>query len=389
MGSSRKEIYFDNSATTRVFDSVRDIMTETMTADYGNTSSLHTKGVEAEQCVREARAEIAKSLRVKEKEIIFTSGGTESNNLAILGTALANRRSGNHIITSCIEHASVYNTTAFLEEQGFRVTYLPVDHNGHVSPEDLRAAICDDTILVSIMYVNNEMGAVEPIAKLAQVLRETKPQAYFHADAIQAYGKYVIRPKKEGIDLLSVSGHKIHGPKGVGFLYVDERVKIRPILFGGGQQMGMRSGTENVPGCAGLGAAAKEIYRDHEAKVDHLYALKDRFVSGLHELEGVTVHGLTGRDSAPQIVSAGFEGIRAEVLLHALEEKGIYVSSGSACSSNHPGISGTLRGIGVKESLLDSTLRFSFGVFNTEDEVDECLRVLKELLPLLRRYRRG
>ena len=389
MGSSRKEIYFDNSATTRVFDSVRDIMTETMTADYGNTSSLHTKGVEAEQYVREARAEIAKSLRVKEKEIIFTSGGTESNNLAILGTALANRRSGNHIITSCIEHASVYNTTAFLEEQGFRITYLPVDHNGHVSPEDLRAAICDDTILVSIMYVNNEMGAVEPIAKLAQVLRETKPQAYFHADAIQAYGKYVIRPKKEGIDLLSVSGHKIHGPKGVGFLYVDERVKIRPILFGGGQQMGMRSGTENVPGCAGLGAAAKEIYRDHEAKVDHLYALKDRFVSGLHELEGVTVHGLTGRDSAPQIVSAGFEGIRAEVLLHALEEKGIYVSSGSACSSNHPGISGTLRGIGVKESLLDSTLRFSFGVFNTEDEVDECLRVLKELLPLLRRYRRG
>ena len=389
MGSSRKEIYFDNSATTRVFDSVRDIMTETMTADYGNTSSLHTKGVEAEQYVREARAEIAKSLRVKEKEIIFTSGGTESNNLAILGTALANRRSGNHIITSCIEHASVYNTTAFLEEQGFRVTYLPVDHNGYVSPEDLRAAICDDTILVSIMYVNNEMGAVEPIAKLAQVLRETKPQAYFHADAIQAYGKYVIRPKKEGIDLLSVSGHKIHGPKGVGFLYVDERVKIRPILFGGGQQMGMRSGTENVPGCAGLGAAAKEIYRDHDAKVDHLYALKDRFVSGLHELEGVTVHGLTGRDSAPQIVSAGFEGIRAEVLLHALEEKGIYVSSGSACSSNHPGISGTLRGIGVKESLLDSTLRFSFGVFNTEDEVDECLRVLKELLPLLRRYRRG
>lgn len=388
MGSSRKEIYFDNSATTRVFDSVRDIMTETMTADYGNTSSLHTKGVEAEQYVREARAEIAKSLRVKEKEIIFTSGGTESNNLAILGTALANRRSGNHIITSCIEHASVYNTTAFLEEQGFRVTYLPVDHNGHVSPEDLRAAICDDTILVSIMYVNNEMGAVEPIAKLAQVLRETKPQAYFHADAIQAYGKYVIRPKKEGIDLLSVSGHKIHGPKGVGFLYVDERVKIRPILFGGGQQMGMRSGTENVPGCAGLGAAAKEIYRDHEAKVDHLYALKDRFVSGLHELEGVTVHGLTGRDSAPQIVSAGFEGIRAEVLLHALEEKGIYVSSGSACSSNHPAVSGVLKAIGVKRELLDSTLRFSFSEFTTKEELDYCLEALRELLPALRRFTR-
>lgn len=384
-----REIYFDNSATTQVFDSVREIMVETMTADYGNTSSLHRKGMEAEQYVRAAREEIAKSLKVKEKEILFTSGGTESNNLAIIGTALANRRAGNHIITSCIEHASVYNTTAFLEEQGFRVTYLPVDHNGHVSPEDLRAAICPDTILVSIMYVNNEMGAVEPISQLSKVIRETRPEIYFHVDAIQAYGKYVIRPKKEGIDLMSVSGHKIHGPKGIGFLYVDERVKIRPILFGGGQQKGMRSGTENVPGCAGLGAAVKEMYRNHEAKIDSLYRLKERLVAGLQEMDGVTVHGLTGRDSAPQIVSAGFEGVRAEVLLHALEERGIYVSSGSACSSNHPGISGTLRGIGVRPSLLDSTLRFSFGMFNTEDEVDACLKALNELLPMLRRYKRA
>lgn len=384
-----REIYFDNSATTQVFDSVREIMVETMTADYGNTSSLHRKGMEAEQYVRAAREEIAKSLKVKEKEILFTSGGTESNNLAIIGTALANRRAGNHIITSCIEHASVYNTTAFLEEQGFRVTYLPVDHNGHVSPEDLRAAICPDTILVSIMYVNNEMGAVEPISQLSKVIRETRPEIYFHVDAIQAYGKYVIRPKKEGIDLMSVSGHKIHGPKGIGFLYVDERVKIRPILFGGGQQKGMRSGTENVPGCAGLGAAVKEMYRNHEAKIDSLYRLKERLVAGLQEMDGVTVHGLAGRDSAPQIVSAGFEGVRAEVLLHALEERGIYVSSGSACSSNHPGISGTLRGIGVRPSLLDSTLRFSFGMFNTEDEVDACLKALNELLPMLRRYKRA
>lgn len=384
-----REIYFDNSATTQVFDSVREIMVETMTANYGNTSSLHRKGMEAEQYVRAAREEIAKSLKVKEKEILFTSGGTESNNLAIIGTALANRRAGNHIITSCIEHASVYNTTAFLEEQGFRVTYLPVDHNGHVSPEDLRAAICPDTILVSIMYVNNEMGAVEPISQLSKVIRETRPEIYFHVDAIQAYGKYVIRPKKEGIDLMSVSGHKIHGPKGIGFLYVDERVKIRPILFGGGQQKGMRSGTENVPGCAGLGAAVKEMYRNHEAKIDSLYRLKERLVAGLQEMDGVTVHGLTGRDSAPQIVSAGFEGVRAEVLLHALEERGIYVSSGSACSSNHPGISGTLRGIGVRPSLLDSTLRFSFGMFNTEDEVDACLKALNELLPMLRRYKRA
>jgi len=389
MENERREVYFDNSATTRVFDSVRDVMVQAMVSDYGNTSSKHMKGVEAENYVKAAREEIAKSLKVKEKEILFTSGGTESNNMALIGTALANRRAGNHLITTCIEHASIYNTMGFLEEMGFRITYLPVDKNGHVSLEALKEAICDDTILVSVMYVNNEMGAVEPIEEIAKIIKEKKPSAYFHVDAIQAYGKYVIRPKKLGIDLMSVSGHKIHGPKGTGFLYIDERVKIKPIIYGGGQQKGMRSGTENVPGCAGLGMAVKEIYKDHEERVNRLYALKDRLVQGLSQLDGVTVHGLTGRDSAPQIVSAGFEGVRAEVLLHALEDKGIYVSSGSACSSNHPGVSGTLKGIGVKDSLLDSTLRFSFGVYNTEEEVDYCLEALKELLPMLRRYRRA
>ena len=389
MGIERREVYFDNSATTRVFDCVRDVMVQAMMADYGNTSSKHMKGVEAENYIKMAREEIAKSLKVKEKEIIFTSGGTESNNMALIGTAFANRRAGNHLITTCIEHASIYNTMSFLEEQGFRVTYLPVDHNGHVSLDALREAICDETILVSVMYVNNEMGAVEPIEEVAKVIKEKKSKAYLHVDAIQGFGKYVIHPKKLGINLMSVSAHKIHGPKGVGFLYVDEKVKIKPIIFGGGQQKNMRSGTENVPGCAGLGMAVKEIYKDHAAKVDHLYALKERMVKGLQEMEGVTVHGLTGRDSAPQIVSAGFEGTRAEVLLHALEDRGIYVSSGSACSSNHPGVSGTLKGIGVKDSLLDATLRFSFGVFNTEEEVDYCLEQLRELLPMLRRYRRA
>ncbi|MBQ2022316.1 MAG: cysteine desulfurase, partial [Lachnospiraceae bacterium] len=378
-----------NSATTRVFDSVRDVMVQAMMADYGNTSSRHMKGVEAEHYIKSAREEIAKSLKVKDKEIIFTSGGTESNNMALIGVAMANKRAGNHLITTGIEHASIYNTMIFLEEQGFRVTYLPTDENGHVSLDALREAICDETILISVMYVNNEMGAVEPIEEIAKIIKEKKSKAYFHVDAIQAYGKYVIRPKKMGIDLMSVSAHKIHGPKGVGFLYVDEKVKIKPIIFGGGQQKNMRSGTENVPGCAGMGMAVKEMYTNHEAKVEQIYALKDRMVKGLQEIEGVTVHGLTGRDSAPQIVSAGFEGVRAEVLLHALEDRGVYVSSGSACSSNHPGISGTLKGIGVKDSLLDSTLRFSFGLFNTEDDVDYCLEQLRELLPMLRRYRRA
>jgi cysteine desulfurase len=389
METEKREVYFDNSATTRVFDSVRDVMVQAMTADYGNTSSRHTMGVEAEQYVKDAREEIAKSLRVKEKEIIFTSGGTESNNLALIGTALANRRNGNHLITTCIEHASIYNTMAFLEEQGFRVTYLPVDENGLVQMEALAQAVCADTILVSVMYVNNEIGAVEPVEEIAKLIKQKNPKTYFHVDAIQAYGKYVIRPKRQGIDLLSVSGHKIHGPKGVGFLYADEKVRIRPILFGGGQQKGMRSGTENVPGCAGLGMAVKEMYHEHEKKTDLLYGLKERLEAGLGGLDGVTIHGPGGRDSAPQIVSAGFEGVRAEVLLHALEERGIYVSSGSACSSNHPGVSGTLKGIGVKESLLDSTLRFSFGMFNTPEDVDYCLAQLRELLPVLRKYRRA
>lgn len=383
----RMEAYFDNSATTKVFDCVKDAVVHAMTEDYGNAAARHMKGVEAERLIKEARAEIARSLKVQEKEILFTSGGTESNNTALIGTALANQRAGKHLITTAVEHASIYNTMEFLREQGFEITYLPVDSYGCISLDELRDAVREDTILVSVMYVNNEIGAVEPVEEISRVIREKNPRTLFHVDAIQAYGKYVIRPKKQGIDLLSVSGHKIHGPKGVGFLYIDERVKIRPRLYGGGQQKGMRSGTENVPGCAGLGAAVKEVYTDHEAKIERLYGLRERMIEGLKALPGVTINGHEGRENAPQIVSASFEGVRSEVLLHALEEKGIYVSSGSACSVNHPGVSGTLKGIGVKKELLDSTIRFSFGLFNTPEEVDYCLEVLAELLPVLRRYR--
>lgn len=382
------EAYFDNSATTQVFESAKDAVVNAMIADYGNAAARHMKGVRAENIIKEAKTEIAKSLKVQEKEILFTSGGTESNNVALIGTALANRRTGKHLITTAVEHASIYNTMGFLEEQGFEITYLPVNEWGLISLEDLERAIREDTILVSVMYVNNEIGAVEPVEEIGRLIKKKNPRTFFHVDAIQAYGKYVIRPKKQGIDLLSVSGHKIHGPKGIGFLYIDERVKIRPILFGGGQQKGMRSGTENVPGCAGLAAAVREIYTDHEAKTEQLYGLRERMITGLKTIEGVTVNGYEDRRNAPQIVSAAFEGVKSEVLLHALEDKGIYVSSGSACSSNHPGVSGTLRGIGLKKELLDSTLRFSFGMFNTEEEVDYCIDTLKELLPVLRRYRK-
>ena len=383
------DVYFDNSATTKVLAPVADLVMQVMTEDYGNPSAKHGKGMRAEQYIKEAAEIIAGTLKVSPKEIVFTSGGSESNNMALIETAMANRRAGNHIISTAIEHASVYNPLAYLEEQGFEVTYLPVDHNGHISLEDLERAVRRETILVSVMYVNNEIGAVEPVEEIAKLIHKINPAILFHVDAIQAYGKFVIRPKRQGIDLLSVSGHKIHAPKGIGFLYVDSRVKIKPLIYGGGQQRGLRSGTENVPGIAGLGAAAREMYRDHSERLKRMYEIKDYMISRLGEVEGTTVNSLPGDQSAPQIVSASFSGVRSEVLLHALEEKGIYVSSGSACSSNHPAVSGTLKGIGVKKELLDSTLRFSFGVFNTKDEVDYCISVLQELLPVLRRYQRG
>ena len=383
------EAYFDNSATTRVLDSVKDIVVKTMTEDYGNPASKHRKGMEAEQYIREARKIIADSMKVQEKEILFTSGGSESNNMALICTAWANQRAGKHIISTAIEHPSVYNPLGVLEELGFEVTILPVDHDGHISLKELEEAIRPDTILVSTMYVNNEVGAVEPVEEISRVIKAKNPSALYHVDAIQAYGKYVIRPKKQGIDLLSVSSHKIHGPKGVGFLYIRSGVKIKPLIYGGGQQAGMRSGTENVPGVAGFGAAVKEMYTDHAEKIQKLIGLKDYMTDRLGEIEGTVINSKKGEASAPQIVSVSFEGVRGEVLLHALEDKGIYVSSGSACSSNHPGISGTLKGIGVAQKLLDSTIRISFSIFNTKEEVDYTIDVLKELVPVLRRYQRG
>ena len=386
------EAYLDNSATTRCSDRACQLMVDLLTKDYGNPSSLHMKGIEAERFVETAKKKIAKTLRVSEKEIIFTSGGTESNNLAIIGAAMANRRAGNHIITTSIEHASVENPMEFLKEQGFDITYLSVDENGIISLEELEEAVTEQTILVSMMQVNNEIGAIEPVAEAAELIKKKNPDTLIHVDAIQSYGKMYLYPKKLGIDMLSVSGHKIHGPKGSGFLWVKEKTKLKPLILGGGQQKGMRSGTENVPAIAGLGEAAEEIYENLDEKRAHLYGLKQRFIDGIEKLEGTHVNGKTGEDSAPHIVSVSFEGIRSEVLLHSLEDRGIYVSSGSACSSNnHAGKqkgSKTLRNIHLKENLLDSTLRFSFSVHTTEEEIDYALEVLGELLPVLKKYTR-
>lgn len=382
------EAYLDNAATTRCSRRVQKIVQKTMDLAYGNPSSMHAKGVEAENYVRDAAAGIAKTLKVSDREIYFTSGGTESNNLALIGAAMANRRAGNRLITTQVEHASVLNTMAYLEEQGFEVIYLPVDRDGAVSLDALREAVDAQTILVSMMQVNNEIGTIEPVAQASSIVHEKNPKALFHTDAVQAYGKMRIRPKKEGIDLLSVSGHKIHGPKGVGFLYVKEKTKLKPIIFGGGQQYGLRSGTYNVPGIAGLGEAALEAYEDLETKMEQLYAQKEYFCREAGKLDGVFVNGKAGREGAGHIVSLSFRGIRSEVLLHALEADGIYASAGSACSSNHRRVSPTLQAIRMEEDLLESVLRFSFSTDTKQDEIRYTIEKLAAILPRLRRYAR-
>ena len=373
-----REVYLDNSATTCAYDSVGELVKKVMCEDYGNPSSMHAKGVEAERYIKEAKETFGKLLKVKEKEIFFTSGGTESDNLALRGAAWANQRAGKHLITSAIEHPAIINTMRHLEEEGFRVTYLPVDRYGRVKLDALKEALCEETILVSIMYVNNEVGSVQPIQEAASIVKAYNKDILFHVDAVQGFGKYRIYPKKLKVDLCSVSGHKIHGPKGTGVLYIGEDVKIKPIVFGGEQQKNVRSGTENVPGIAGLSLAAKTIYQ----------GLKQRFIRGVGQIEDTVVHGLYDETSAPHIISVGFAGIRSEVLLHALEEKGIYVSSGSACASNHPQVSGVLKGIGARQEFLDATLRFSMSEFTTPEEIDYTLDTLYNIVPRLRKYTR-
>ena len=332
-------------------------------------------------------------MKVNEKELYFTSGGTESDNLALIGAAMANKRRGMHLITTQIEHPAVLQTMKYLEEQGFTVTYLPVDGTGRIRLEDLQNAMTPETILVSIMHTNNEVGSLQPIEEAGALLKKMNPNVLFHVDAVQGFGKAKIFPKKMNIDLLSVSSHKIHGPKGVGLLYVGERVKIMPILFGGGQQMGLRSGTENVPGIVGLAKAAEMLYSDFDQDREKLYQCKQHFIEGLKKLDDVYVNGLQpgdeyGKLSAPHVVSVSVRGVRSEVLLHALEEQGIYVSAGSACSARKPQPSATLRAMGVDKSFLESTIRFSFSVYTTIEEIDYTLQVMYDKIPILRMYTR-
>ncbi len=382
------EAYLDNSATTACFEEVAQLMHKILCEDYGNPSSLHHKGVEAEAYLRYANETFAKLLKVNEKEIFFTSGGTESDNIALIGAAMANHRTGRHLITTKIEHPAVLQTMAYLEDQGFEVTYLTVDRQGSISLEELERAVRPDTILVSIMHTNNEIGTIQPIAEAGALIKRKNPRTLFHVDAVQGFGKTRIYPGKMHIDMLSASGHKLHGPKGVGLLYRREGAKVSPIIYGGGQQRGMRSGTENLPGIAGFAKAAEMVYQDMESDVDRMYALREELTDRIKTMDEVIINGCPGRKGAAHIVSASFRGVRSEVLLHALEERGIYVSAGSACAARKPQPSATLRAVGVEKELLESTIRFSLSGFTTSEEIAYTCENLEEIVPKLRRYTR-
>ena len=379
------ECYLDNSATTKCFDEVIEAVESEMRDFYGNPSSMHSKGFEAEKKIRETTKLIASTLKCNESEIVYTSGGTESDNMALIGIARAYKRSGNHIIVSAIEHAAILQTAEYLKEEGYEISYLSTDENGTVDLEELGSLVREDTILVSIMAVNNEIGTVQPIEEISKIIKRRNPNVIFHVDAVQGYGKVKIIPGKMGIDLMSVSGHKIHGPKGVGFLYVSYKVKIKPIIFGGGQQKALRSGTENVCGIVGLGAAIKRVFEGFDEDNERMSSLRDYLIGRIEEINDVKINGNPDA-RAPHIVSASVRGVRAEVLLHALEEKGIYVSSGSACATNKPAVSATLKAINLDKDLLESTIRFSFSVLTTKEEFEYAADNLAACIETLRKY---
>ena len=376
------EIYLDNSATTKPYQEVVDKMVLALTTQYGNPSSIHKKGIEVEREIKEIRRNIARSLGAKENEIYFTSGGTECNNTIIRSVARLNKKTKNHIISTVIEHPSVLDTLKDLESEGFEVTYLPVDKDGKISIEDLKNAIKKETILVSIMHVNNEIGTIQPIEEIGKYLKSLDEKIYLHVDAVQSYAKIKFRPSRYNIDFMSVSGHKLHGPKGIGFMYVKENNRIKPLLTGGGQEIGIRSGTENVPGIYGIGEAVKVINKDLEGTIDKIRELRDLLKEEiLANIDDVKIN--TPEDGVCHVLNVSFRGVRGEVLLHYLEQKEIYVSTGSACSSKKKG-SHVLNAIGLTPDEIEGAIRFSLSDLNTKEEIMKTVEVLKESVSDLR-----
>jgi cysteine desulfurase len=359
-------IYLDNSATTRPYEEVIRTVGHHMEETYGNPSSLHRRGLQGEKAVKKARQQIAGALQCTDNRIVFTSGGTESDNLAVFGVAAAYGRRGKHIVTSQIEHPAVLEACRKLEQQGYVVDYLPVDEWGTVSPDELSQAVDGQTILVSLMHVNNEVGTIQPIRDISAA----KGQSLLHLDCVQSFGKLPLAA--DDADLISISGHKIHGPKGIGALYAAKHVRLIPQIVGGGQENGLRSGTENVPGIAGFGLAAEMAVSNMDHRSTMVGQLKKYLEDGIRDrIPDIVINSPTW--SSPYILNISFLGTRGEVLLHQLEQDGIYVSTGAACSSNKKGKSHVLLAMGRTEKEIDGALRFSFSEFNTVEQMDQVL----------------
>ena len=380
------EIYFDNSATTKPYKEVIEETAKAMEEYFGNPSSLHKIGIKAEKRITEARDFIGKSINASKDEIYFTSGGSEGNNLIIKGIV----KPEHHVITTIFEHHSVLNTYKELEKNGVRVTYLNVDKEGKISLEELKNAISKDTVLVSIMHVNNEMGAIQDIESIGKVIKENSTRARFHVDVVQSYGKLNIDVKKMNIDMLTVAGHKIHGPKGVGFTFVKKGIVLNPLISGGSQESGIRGGTHNVPGIIGLHKAAEITMENINSNFECVSILKEYMIDKLGEINNIRINSPARTDFSPYILNVSFIGVRAEVLLHLLEENDIYVATGSACTSKTSAIQGSyvIKALGLNKAEIESAIRFSFSKNNTKEEVDKVIEVLKSSLTFLRRVKR-
>ena len=378
-------IYLDNCSTTRPREEVVKATVEGMMDDFGNPSSLHRLGMKSEKKIKEARDNIAKFLEVNSKEIYFTSGGTESNNIAIQSMVNKLHKRGNHIITTKIEHPSVLNIMRNYEEQGFQITYLDVDNYGYISLEQLKNSIKSDTILVSVMHVNNEIGAIEPISEIKRIINEKNPKVLFHVDGVQGFGKINISLKSAGIDSYSFSGHKIYGPKGIGGLFIDKKHILSPIVFGGNQEMGLRSGTENLPGIIGFGEATKIMSYNFKKESDHVASLKKYFAYKIkEEIEDIKFNTSLDEKSSPYILNVSFNHVRGEVLLHYLEEREIYVSTSSACSSKGTEKSHVLKSIGLRDKEIEGAIRFCFSYENTMEDMDYTVQILKQSVSEIR-----
>lgn len=376
------EVYLDNSATTKPYAQVVEEMCKALTEDFANPSSDYRKGFLVEKKIKKIRENIAKTIGVEDKSIIFTSGGTEGNNATIRSVAGLNKRRRNHIITSCIEHPAVLNTVKSLEEEGFDITILGVDETGQVNVDELEEAITDRTCLVSIMYVNNELGSIQPVQQIGEIVSR-HDQVFFHVDAVQAYGKINFKIKDIGADFMTVSGHKIHGPKGIGFMYVKDLNRFKPLLTGGGQEFDLRSGTENVPGIYGLGKAIEILFEDLDANIEKIRDNKDYLYMRISQkIDGIRLNSDLLRGVC-HVLNVSFDQVKGEVLLHYLDDEGISVSTGSACSAKKKG-SHVLNAIGLSPEQVDGTIRFSLSEDNTKEEIDYVVEKLQKHIEMIR-----